>query len=46
MTRASAFCWRSLRTSTSRTARFPAPGQHGVITGMELQGVGSVCIKG
>ena len=46
MTSASAFRRRSLGTSTSKTARFPEPGQHGAVTGMEFQGVGIECIRG
>ena len=46
MTSASAFRWRRLGTSISRAARFPEPGQHGAVTGVELQGVGIACIRG
>ena len=46
MTSASASRRRSLGTSASRAARFPEPGQHGAVTGMELQGVGIECLRG
>ena len=45
MTSASDSGWRSLVTSASRAARFPEPGQHGAVTGMELQGVGREGIR-